>query len=86
MVMVTDLAPIAGTVGEGFFSALAGHAIKVKVEKVAAAIVGLYIAALAYQQYQRFCTCVDARFKRFRNMDQSWVDFSDLKINQFSGD
>ena len=53
MITTTDLAPIAGTIGGGFFIGLiAGYAIK-KVIKVVAVIVGLFIAALAYLEYQR---------------------------------
>jgi len=49
--MATDLAPFAGTVGGGFFIDLVtGYAIK-KVIKLAAVIVGPFIAALAYLEY-----------------------------------
>jgi uncharacterized membrane protein (Fun14 family) len=47
--MATDLAPFAGTVGGGFIT---GYAIK-KVIKLAAVIFGLFVATLAYLQYQR---------------------------------
>jgi uncharacterized membrane protein (Fun14 family) len=51
--MATDLAPFAGTVGGGFFIGfITGYAIK-KVIKLAAVIIGLFIAALAYLEYQR---------------------------------
>lgn len=51
--MATDLAPFVGTVGGGFFIGfITGYAIK-KVIKLAAVIVGLFIAALAYLEYQR---------------------------------
>jgi uncharacterized membrane protein (Fun14 family) len=51
--MATDLAPLAGTVGGGFFIGfITGYAIK-KVIKLAAVIVGLFIAVLAYMEYQR---------------------------------
>jgi uncharacterized membrane protein (Fun14 family) len=51
--MITDLTSFAGTVGGGFFIGLiTGYAIK-KVIKLAAVIVGLFIAALAYLEYQR---------------------------------
>ena len=51
--MTTDLALFAGTVGGGFLIGLiTGYAIK-KVIKLAAVIVGLFIAALAYLEYQR---------------------------------
>jgi uncharacterized membrane protein (Fun14 family) len=52
-IMATDLAPFAGTVGGGFLIGfITGYAIK-KVIKLAAVIVGLFIAALAYLEYQR---------------------------------
>jgi uncharacterized membrane protein (Fun14 family) len=51
--MATDLAPFAGTVRGGFLIGfITGYAIK-KVIKLAALIVGLFIAALAYLEYQR---------------------------------
>src|SRR5262249_18484526 len=50
---VMDLTPFAGTVGGGFFIGfITGYAIK-KVMKLAAVIVDLFIAALAYMEYQR---------------------------------
>jgi len=43
-----DVLPLVGTVGGGFLAgALAGYALK-KVMKIAAVIVGLFIAAFAY--------------------------------------
>jgi uncharacterized membrane protein (Fun14 family) len=51
--MATDFAPFAGTTGGGFFIGfITGYAIK-KVIKLAAVIVGLFIAAIAYLEYQR---------------------------------
>ena len=51
--MATDLAPFACTVGGGFaIGFITGYAIK-KVVKLAAVIVGLFIPALAYLEYQR---------------------------------
>jgi uncharacterized membrane protein (Fun14 family) len=48
-----DVLPLVGTVGGGFLAgALAGYALK-KVMKIVAVIVGLFIAALAYLEYQR---------------------------------
>ena len=44
MTTVTDLMPFAGPIGGGFFvGLLAGYAIK-KIIKIAAVIVGLFIA------------------------------------------
>ena len=49
MTTVTDLMPLTGTLGGGFFIGLvAGYAIK-KIIKIAAVIVGLFIAALTDQ-------------------------------------
>jgi uncharacterized membrane protein (Fun14 family) len=54
MIMTGDLAPFAGTVGGGFcIGFITGYAIK-KAIKLAAVIVGLFIAALTYLQYRRF--------------------------------
>jgi len=50
--MVADLAPFAGTVGGFFVGFITGYVIK-KVIKLAAVIVGLFIAAMVYLQYQR---------------------------------
>jgi uncharacterized membrane protein (Fun14 family) len=51
---VSDYAPLVGSVGGGFVrGALAGFAIK-QVMKIAAVVIGLFIAALAYMQYQGF--------------------------------
>jgi len=48
-----DVPPLGSTVGGGFLAgALAGYALK-KVMKIAAVIVGFFIAALAYLEYQR---------------------------------
>jgi uncharacterized membrane protein (Fun14 family) len=53
MTAVPDLMPLAGTIGGGFFvGLLAGYAIK-KIIKIAAVIIGLFIAVLAYLEYQR---------------------------------
>ena len=53
MTAVTDLMPLAGTLGGGFFiGVVVGYAIK-KIIKIAAVIAGLLFAALAYMQYQR---------------------------------
>jgi uncharacterized membrane protein (Fun14 family) len=51
-VMATNQAPFAGTVGGGFcVGFITGYAIK-KVIKLAAVILGLFIAALVYLEYQ----------------------------------
>jgi uncharacterized membrane protein (Fun14 family) len=54
--MNPDLVPFVSTVGGGFLAgALLGYAIK-KVIKFIAVIGGLFIAALAYPEYQRVIT------------------------------
>jgi len=51
--MTGDLMPFVGTIGGGFFiGLLAGYAIK-KVVKIIGIIIGLFIAALVYMEYQR---------------------------------
>ena len=53
MITTTDIAPFVGTVGGGFFLGfISGYALK-KVLKLAAIIIGLLVAALAYLEYQR---------------------------------
>ena len=69
----TDLAPFAGTVGGGFFLGLiTGYAIK-KVIKLAAVIIGLFIAVIAYLEYQRI---VNVDWNRIQVLSQggiTWV-------------
>jgi uncharacterized membrane protein (Fun14 family) len=73
MTAVTDLMPVAGTIGGGFFvGLLAGYAIK-KIIKIAAVIVGLFIAALAYMQYHRI---IDVNWEKIQAVAQNgltWV-------------
>jgi uncharacterized membrane protein (Fun14 family) len=70
--MATDLAPIAGTVGGGFLVGfITGYAIK-KVVKLAAVIVGLFIAALAYLEYQRILS-VD--WHKVQAVSQNGIDW-----------
>ena len=53
MTTATDVMPFARTIGGGFFiGLLAGYAIK-KIIKIAAVIIGLFIAALAYLEYRQ---------------------------------
>jgi uncharacterized membrane protein (Fun14 family) len=50
---MVDIMPYVSTIGGGFLAgALVGYALK-KVMKIVAIIVGLFIAALAYLEYQR---------------------------------
>jgi uncharacterized membrane protein (Fun14 family) len=69
--MATDLAPFAGTVGGGFLVGfITGYAIK-KVIKLAAVIVGLFIAALAYMEYQRI---LNVDWLKFQAVSQNGID------------
>jgi uncharacterized membrane protein (Fun14 family) len=71
--MATDLAPFAGTVGGGFLIGfITGYAIK-KVIKLAAVIVGLFIAALAYLQYQRILNVNWERVQAFSQNGITWL-------------
>ena len=73
MTTVTDLMPFVGTIGGGFFvGLLAGYAIK-KILKIAAVIVGLFIAALAYMEYRRI---IDVNWAKLQALSQNvltWV-------------
>ncbi|HXX96511.1 MAG TPA: FUN14 domain-containing protein [Candidatus Bathyarchaeia archaeon] len=71
--MTTDVAPFVSTVGGGFFIGLiTGYAIK-KVIKLAAVIVGLFIAALAYLQYQRILNVNWERVQALSQNGITWV-------------
>ena len=73
MTTVTDLMPFAGTIGGGFFIGLvAGYAIK-KIIKIAAVIVGLFIAALAYLEYQRIIDVNWAKIQAVSQNGLTWV-------------
>ncbi len=80
--MVTDLAPFAGTVGGGFLIGLiTGYAIK-KVIKLAAVIVGLFIAALAYFEYQRI---LNVDWHRVEAVSQNGIDWVADALTHVSG-
>ena len=65
--------PLSGPVGGGFFVGfITGYAIK-KVIKLAAVIVGLFIAALAYLQYQRILNVDWERVEAFSQNGINWV-------------
>ena len=73
MITTVDIAPLAGTVGGGFFLGfIAGYAIK-KVIKLAAIIVGLFIAALAYLEYQRI---VSVDWNRIQIISQNGITWA----------
>jgi uncharacterized membrane protein (Fun14 family) len=72
MIMATDLAPFAGTVGGGFLIGLiTGYAIK-KVVKLAAMIVGLFFAGLAYLEYQRI---LNVDWHKVQAVSQNGIDW-----------
>jgi uncharacterized membrane protein (Fun14 family) len=70
---VPDLMPFASTIGGGFFvGLLAGYAVK-KVMKIVAVIIGLFIAAVAYMQYQRI---IDVNWTKLQAISENvltWV-------------
>ena len=73
MTTVTELAPFFGSVGGGFVAgALVGYAVK-KVIKIAAVIVGLFIAALAYLQYQGIIHVDWSKFQAVSQSGITWV-------------
>jgi uncharacterized membrane protein (Fun14 family) len=70
--MITDLTSFAGTVGGGFcIGSITGYAIK-KVIKLAAVIVGLFIAALIYMEYQRV---LNVDWHKVQAVSQSGIDW-----------
>ena len=70
--MATDLAPFVGTVGGGFLIGfITGYAVK-KVIKLAAVIVGLFFAALAYLVYQRI---LNVDWHKVHAISQNGIDW-----------
>jgi uncharacterized membrane protein (Fun14 family) len=68
-----DYAPFLGTIGGGFAAgALAGYALK-QVIRIAAVIVGLFISALAYLQYQGIIHVDWGRIQSFSQNGITWV-------------
>jgi uncharacterized membrane protein (Fun14 family) len=80
-----DLMPFVGTIGGGFFiGLLAGYVIK-KILRIAAVIVGLFIAALAYLEYQRI---IDVNWPKIQAASQigiTWVANSIIQISNNIG-
>ena len=71
--MTADLIPFAGTIGGGFFAGLlAGYAIK-KILKIAALIIGLFIAALAYLEYQRILMVDWEKLQTISQNGMAWL-------------
>ena len=70
MTTVTEMMPFAGTIGGGFLGALlAGYAIK-KVMKIVGVIIGVFIAALAYMQYQRI---IEVNWAKLQAVSQNGI-------------
>jgi uncharacterized membrane protein (Fun14 family) len=65
---VETLGPFAATMGGGFFGGmLIGYAVK-KIIKIAAVVVGLFLAASAYLQYQQI---VDLNWNKVQTVSQN---------------
>jgi uncharacterized membrane protein (Fun14 family) len=80
--MTTDLAPFVGTVGGGFIIGLiTGYAIK-KVIKLAAVVVGLFFAALAYLEYQRI---LNVDWHKVQAISQNGIDWVADALTHISG-
>ena len=70
---VADYAPFLGTIGGGFAAGvLAGYAIK-QVIRIAAVIVGLFIAGLAYLEYQKIINVDWVRVQSVSQNGVTWV-------------
>jgi uncharacterized membrane protein (Fun14 family) len=85
MITTADIAPFAGTIGGGFFVGfIAGYALK-KAIKLAAVIIGLFITALAYLEYQRI---VNVDWNRIQVVSQNgfaWVTNAIVHISNTIG-
>jgi uncharacterized membrane protein (Fun14 family) len=85
MTAVTDLMPLAGALGGGFFvGLLAGYAVK-KAIKIAAVIVGLFIAALAYLEYQRIIDVNWAKIQTISDNGLTWLANAIIQISNNIG-
>jgi uncharacterized membrane protein (Fun14 family) len=81
MTTLTDLMPFAGTLGGGFFvGLLAGYAIK-KVVKIVAVIIGLFVAALAYLEYQRI---IQVDWTSIQALSQSGITWLTYAVTHIS--
>jgi uncharacterized membrane protein (Fun14 family) len=80
--MATDLVPFAGAVGGGFLIGfITGYAVK-KVIKLAAVIIGLFIAALAYLEYQRI---LNVDWHKVQSISQNGIDWVADVLTHISG-
>jgi uncharacterized membrane protein (Fun14 family) len=78
-----DVLPLVSTVGGGFLAgALAGYALK-KVIKIVAVIVGLFIAVLAYLEYQRI---IQVDWISLQALSQSGIIWLTNTVTHFSND
>ena len=68
-----DYAPFLGTIGGGFFVDLITAYTLKKVIKLAAVVVGLFIAALAYLEYQRILNVDWDRIQVVSQNGITWV-------------
>ena len=85
MTAATDLMPFAGTIGGGFFVGLvAGYAIK-KIIKITAVIVGIFIAALAYLEYQRIIDVNWAKLQAVLQNGLTWLANTVIHISNNIG-
>jgi uncharacterized membrane protein (Fun14 family) len=83
--ITTDIAPFAGSIGGGFFIGLiAGYAIK-KIIKLAAVIVGLFVAALAYLEYQRILNIDWNRIEIVSQNGLAWISNTITHISNTIG-
>src|SRR5437879_2193622 len=81
MITTTEITPFAGTVGVGFLIGLiTGYAIK-KVIKLAAVIIGLFIAAIAYLEYQRI---LNVDWNRIQGVSQNGITWVTVAIAHIS--
>ena len=81
MTTVTDFAPFIGSVGGGFIGGmLVGYAIK-KVIRFAVVILGLFIAVLAYLEYQRI---INVDWVRVQSVSQSGIAWAADVITHIS--
>jgi uncharacterized membrane protein (Fun14 family) len=81
MTTVTEFAPFVGSIGGGFLGGmLAGYAIK-KVIRFAAVIVGLFIAVLAYLEYQKM---INVDWVRVQSVSQSGMVWATDVITHIS--
>jgi len=81
MTTVTDFAPFIGTIGGGFMGGmLAGYAIK-KIIRIAAVVVGLFIAVMAYLEFQKI---INVDWVRVQSVSESGIAWAADVITHIS--